>query len=113
MFQRIISQFQAFWEKQTSTQKMVLSSMVLIFVVLVAVLISWATKTSYSVAFSNLSETDAGAIIEQLDSSSIPYQLNGTGTILVPAEKVYEVRLMMAREGLPKAEASDLNYSVK
>ena len=103
MFQRIISQFQAFWEKQTATQKIVLSSMLLIFVVLVAVLVSWATKTSYSVAFSNLSDTDAGAIIEQLDTNGIPYKLNGTGTILVPAEKVYEVRLMMAREGLPES----------
>ena len=72
MFQRIISQFQAFWEKQTATQKIVLSSMLLIFIVLVAVLVSWATKTSYSVAFSNLSDTDAGAIIEQLDTNGIP-----------------------------------------
>ena len=50
-----------------------------------------------------MSEDDAGQIVEKLAAANIPYKLNGTGTILVPEIQVYEVRLQMAREGLPQS----------
>ena len=53
-------------------------------------------------AFSGLSESDAGQIVEKLNEQGTPYQLRGSGTILVPSDKVYEIRLQMAREGLPE-----------
>ncbi len=38
-----------------------------------------------------------------LKSSKIPYRLTGDGTtILVPDAKVYDIRLTMAKEGIPK-----------
>src|SRR5690606_2081378 len=57
---------------------------------------------TYAVAFSGLSEADAGLIVEKLDESGINYQLRNSGTILVPSDQVYDVRLQMAREGLPE-----------
>jgi flagellar M-ring protein FliF len=57
-----------------------------------------------------LSEADAGLIVEQLDALQIPYQLRGAGTILVPSNQVYDVRLRMAREGLP--ETSNVGFEV-
>jgi flagellar M-ring protein FliF len=62
----------------------------------------WASTPQYVVAFNGLSETDAGAIVEQLQSDGTPYQLAEGGQILVQAAQVYEVRLRMARAGLPQ-----------
>jgi flagellar M-ring protein FliF len=78
-------------------------SLLLAAVILVPVLVTWASTPSYAVAFSGLSETDAGQITQQLDQSAIPYQLKGTGTILVPSSQVYSARLKMASAGLPKS----------
>ncbi|MBI9044058.1 MAG: flagellar M-ring protein FliF [Anaerolineaceae bacterium] len=110
MIQRILEQIQAFWERQTSTQKVMLVSGTLIFLVISGVLISWATRTTYGVAFSGLSEEDAGKIVEQLAANNTPYQIRGTGTILVPTDQVYEIRLQMANQGLP--QGSSVGYEL-
>ena len=63
----------------------------------------WANKTRFEPAYSSLSRSDAGAIVEKLKESNTPYRLSGDGTtILVPKDQVYDVRLTMAREGIPK-----------
>ena len=63
---------------------------------------SWVSKPTYSPLFSNLAAKDASAIVDQLNSSGVPYQLSdGGGTILVPQQQVYDLRLKMSGQGLP------------
>jgi flagellar M-ring protein FliF len=65
---------------------------------------AWLTKPSMSPLFANLSATDASAIVDQLDSKGVTYQLtDGGSTILVPADQVYQLRLSAASAGLPAA----------
>ena len=68
-----------------------------------AVLFSrWASTPSYTPMFSNLSGTDANAMVEKLDADGVPYQLADNGaTILVPADVVDSERLAMSGAGLP------------
>jgi flagellar M-ring protein FliF len=80
----------------------------LVFVLLLSVvgfgsLIFWNSKPDYQVLFSNLSPEDAGEIIGKLKEKKILYQLafNGT-TLLVAKDQVYETRLSLANDGLPK-----------
>lgn len=62
----------------------------------------WANQVDYQVLFNNLSPEDGGAIITKLKEGNIPYRVDGNGTvILVPAERVNELRLAMAGDGLP------------
>jgi flagellar M-ring protein FliF len=106
MLTNFASQATNFWQRQKTTQRIILISAVLLLVIVVPTLINWASQPSYSVAFSGLSEEDAGSIIEKLQTQGITYQLKGTGTIMVPADKVYEVRLAMAKDGLPKGSST-------
>jgi flagellar M-ring protein FliF len=99
----IQQQLVSFWNKQTTTQKITLIVLVIAVAVLVPLFLNWATQPTYAVAFSGMSETDAGQVVDKLAASNIPYKLNGTGTILVPQNQVYEVRLQMAKEGLPSS----------
>ncbi|WP_024286296.1 flagellar basal-body MS-ring/collar protein FliF [Cellulomonas sp. KRMCY2] len=65
---------------------------------------AWLTKPSMSPLFANLSATDASAIVDQLDAEGVAYELtDGGSTIMVPAEKVYPMRLAVAAAGLPAA----------
>ena len=71
----------------------------------------WASAPTYTPLFSNLSSTDASAIVDKLNSSGTPYQLtNGGGTIMVPQAQVYDLRLKMSGQGLPSQ--SDTGYSL-
>ncbi|NMB53315.1 MAG: flagellar M-ring protein FliF [Leptolinea sp.] len=101
MLAKITTQATSFWEKQKPTQRVILIAVAVLVVVMVPVLITWATQPTYSVAYSGLDESDAGSIVEQLKTSGIDYKLQGT-TILVQSDKLYDVRLQMANAGLPK-----------
>lgn len=77
--------------------------------VLIAVVVGgtlWARQGDYRVLFSNISERDGGAVIAALEQQNIPYRFSDSGgAILVPSEKVHEVRLRLASQGLPKGGA--------
>ncbi|WP_432506847.1 flagellar basal-body MS-ring/collar protein FliF [Kineococcus arenarius] len=62
----------------------------------------WAATPTYAPLFSNLSGTDASAIVEKLKADGVAYELaDGGTTIMVPQEVVYDERLAMSGEGLP------------
>lgn len=110
MANQIQEQVTTVWKKASSTQKITVISLVVAVVAIAAVLIGWAQKPSYAVAFSDLSDSDSSAIISELDAQGISYQLKGTGTILVPSSQVYSARLAMASAGLP--EDSTVGYEL-
>lgn len=63
----------------------------------------WSTRPEYKVLFSSVNETDGGAIINSLKQMGVPYQYSEDGgAILVPSDRVYETRLQLASQGLPK-----------
>lgn len=63
----------------------------------------WASEPPYGVVFANLSEKDGGQIVAALEQQNVPYKIGGGGTaIMVPADRVHDVRLRLASQGLPK-----------
>jgi len=60
----------------------------------------WGYAPDYQVLYSQLSGADSGAVIDKLREKRVPYKVDGS-TIMVPAEKVYEVRMELAGEGIP------------
>lgn len=65
----------------------------------------WYQTPSYQVLYINLSEKDGGAVINALQQMNIPFKAEGTSAIKVPIDKVYEVRLKLAAQGIPKGSA--------
>ena len=58
----------------------------------------------YRVLFSNVSDADGAGIVAALQQMNVPYQFTeGGGAIMVPQANVYETRLKLAGQGLPKA----------
>lgn len=64
----------------------------------------WSRGPDYKVLYTNVSDRDGGAIIASLAQMNVPYKFaEGGGAILVPADRVPELRLKLASQGLPKA----------
>jgi len=77
-------------------------ALVVLTVVLVA--ISGERKDDFKVLFSNVSDKDGAAIVAALEQMKIAHRFTeGGGAIMVPAESVYDARLKLAAQGLPKA----------
>lgn len=61
-----------------------------------------ATQPDYTVLYSDLSSTDAGAVVQRLKEMKIGYRLDGNVISVTPPSQVHELRLTLASEGLPK-----------
>jgi len=62
----------------------------------------WAQTPDYRVLYGNLADRDGGAVIDALQKQNIPFKTGDGGTIMVPSNMVYEARLKLASQGLPK-----------
>lgn len=75
-------------------------------VALVAVLVALAFSlrgSDYKVLFSQLSEKDGAVVIAKLDQLGVDYKFaDGGGSILVPAARVYELRMKLSAAGVNK-----------
>ncbi|CAN7638989.1 flagellar M-ring protein FliF [Acidovorax sp. Leaf76] len=64
-------------------------------------------QPDYRVLFANLSDKDGGAIVAQLSQMNVPYKYaDGGGAILIPSDRVHDVRLRLATQGLPKGSVT-------
>lgn len=64
-------------------------------------------QPGYKMLFSNVSDKDGGAIVAQLTQMNVPYKYSeGGGAILIPADRVHDVRLKLATQGLPKGSVT-------
>ncbi len=67
----------------------------------------FSRQPDYRVLFSNLSDKDGGAIVAQLSAMNVPYKYTeGGGAIMIPADRIHDVRLKLATQGLPKGAVS-------
>lgn len=67
------------------------------------VLFNWSGRPEYLPLYSQLSAEDAGEVVARLKEQKIPYKLSHDGgTIQIPRENVYDVRLELASQGLPR-----------
>lgn len=99
VLERIINIF----KEMPVSRRIALGLVAMIIVALFTTLFIWTNKTQFKAAYVGLSKEDAAAVVEKLKESNTPYRLAGEGnTILVPEDIVYDVRLIMAREGIPK-----------
>ena len=91
-------------EKLEFKQKIGLAAAGIFLVAMLVVLSVSGSKSDYKVLFSNINEADGSQIIASLTQMNVPYQFTpGGGAILVPEKLVYETRLKLAGQGLPKS----------
>ncbi|MDD5031186.1 MAG: flagellar basal-body MS-ring/collar protein FliF [Rhodoferax sp.] len=84
-------------------QKLRLGLGALLLVVVGIVGLVMGRQAEWRVLYANLADKDGGAIVAQLSQMNVPYQYGAGGSaILVPADKVYDTRLKLASQGLPK-----------
>lgn len=102
-FRSLSEQAKTFWQGLSPGRRVGLPLVVLVllgFVVYAAVVLN---QPKYVPLFTGLSAEDAGQITARLKEANIAYRLaDGGASILVPQEQVYETRLSLATEGLPK-----------
>ncbi|MFQ5588261.1 MAG: flagellar basal-body MS-ring/collar protein FliF [Nitrospiria bacterium] len=70
---------------------------------MLAVIWLWSQEPDFRVLYTNLNSEDAAVVISKFKEMNVPYEFSDDGKSLrVPAERVHELRLLLASEGLPQ-----------
>src|SRR5271154_480561 len=98
-------QLAAIWQQLGLNQRIsVVMATVMVLAGLAAVAF-WSSRVDYSLLYGKLDEGEASKVIAALDEAKVPYQISrGGGSILVPSDKVYQVRMQLASKGIPRGE---------
>ncbi len=97
-----IEQFIAAFGALPASKKVSIVAVLAVLIAGFATMFFWVKTVDYQLLYTNLSSEDAGKIVLKLKEQRIQYELTGGGSaIMVPADKVYELRLSLASEGLP------------
>jgi flagellar M-ring protein FliF len=84
-------------------RKLSLAGLVLLIIALCAIIIIQFRAADSRLLFTNLSSDDTAIVVAWLKEHDIPYRLGSDGkSIRVPSGQVYESRLALADEGLPR-----------
>ena len=102
-FADIPGQFKAIFSSMSSGKIITLFILVAGTIAGLVVLISWSGQPEFMPLYSRLSAEDAGEVVAKLREQKIPYRLSQNGTtVQIPSERIYEVRLDLASQGLPR-----------
>jgi len=63
-------------------------------------LVLWSSEKPYRSVYAGMAEKDAATVVDMLQKEHIPYRLEGGGTVMVPEDQVYRVRLKLAGDGI-------------
>ncbi|HLP76567.1 MAG TPA: flagellar M-ring protein FliF, partial [Candidatus Paceibacterota bacterium] len=93
------------WKQLGVSQRV---SVIAATVVVLAGLVSiafWSSRADYGLLYGKLSDTESAKVIAALDDAKVPYKI-GTGgsSIMIPADKVYLMRMQLAGRGIPQGD---------
>ncbi|MGC9319008.1 MAG: flagellar basal-body MS-ring/collar protein FliF [Armatimonadota bacterium] len=98
----MLGQLRETWESLDRRQQIGLAAMATVVVGTLVAVGVWAMRPTWAVLYSDLSPQDAQAVVEQLKKQGVAHRLvSGGSAVQVPQQRLYELRLQLAGEGLP------------
>lgn len=88
------------WSDSSASQRIMVGGLAATLILIFFLLVFWISRPEYAVLYDRLSQEDASRVSTSLQNGNVPYRLEDSGqTILVPVNRVHELRLHIAGEG--------------
>ncbi|MEK7781172.1 MAG: flagellar basal-body MS-ring/collar protein FliF [Verrucomicrobiota bacterium] len=102
---QIGSQLQNIWKQLGGGQRLTIVVTALAVILGLSGLVFWSARPDYALLYGRLDDAEAAKVIAALGESNVPYQTSrGGGAIMVPSDKVHQVRMQLAAKGIPRGE---------
>ncbi len=77
-------------------------------------LVQWSMAPDYVALFGEMTPSSTNEVVRSLEENGTRYKVDHrTGLVSVPAEKLHEIRLKLASDGLPKSDGSGFDMLYK
>ncbi|MGD1083316.1 MAG: flagellar basal-body MS-ring/collar protein FliF [Verrucomicrobiota bacterium] len=102
---QLLQQLAGIWKQLGVNQRISITITSLAVLAGLAGVAIWSSRTEFSLLYGKLDQEESSKVIAALDEAKVPYQIGGGGdTIMVPADKVYQMRMQLAGKGIPRGE---------
>lgn len=102
---QIGNQLQNIWKQLGGGQRLTIITTALAVIVGLSALVMWSSRPDYALLYGRLDDGEAAKVIQALGEVNVPYKTGrGGGSILVPSDKVHQVRMQLAAKGIPRGE---------
>lgn len=103
----LFNQLLKLYERLNKKQKIVIVGGIVLVVLFLSYFVVFSinqrnANSNYAVLFEGLTPNDNALVIQHLQTNSIPYKIPKEDTILVPKDVVYEQRIALSSNGIPK-----------
>ncbi len=98
-----LSQLRKMYDDLSVRQKVISAAVVVGVLAGFVALFLFINTPTYKVLYTDLDQKDAGEIVQWLQKKGISYKVSQGGSVIkVPEDKVYDIRLALASQGLPR-----------
>lgn len=103
----LFNQLLKLYERLNKKQKIVIVGGIVLVVLFLSYFVVFSinqrnANSNYAVLFEGLTPNDNALVIQHLQTNNIPYKIPKEDTILVPKDVVYEQRIALSSNGIPK-----------
>ncbi len=100
----IVNSLRRIFSELTIAQRAGVAAAGVVVILAVIAFVGWVSTPSYTVLYSNIDDAQLADVIDALEADSVPYKLEAGGRrILVPRNRVYQVRASLASSGIQGA----------
>lgn len=93
------------WRQLGTAQRLSVLSATLVLMVALGGLAFWSSRADYGLLYGKLGDAESAKVIAALDDAKVPYKVgSGGSSIMVPADKVYTMRMQLAARGIPRGD---------
>ncbi|HXB60224.1 MAG TPA: flagellar basal-body MS-ring/collar protein FliF [Candidatus Acidoferrales bacterium] len=100
---KLLNQLRGIWSQLGASQRVSVAAATFVLVAGLTALSLWSSRADYGLLYGGLSDSEAAKVIAALDDSKVSYK-TGNGSIYVPADKIYTLRMQLAGRGIPSGD---------
>src|SRR6185369_2663689 len=99
------AQLRDIWMQLGNAQRLSVVCATFVLLAGLGTLAFWSSRADYGLLYGRLSDSEASKVIAALDDAKVPYKISaGGGSIMIPADKVYQMRMQLAGRGIPAGD---------
>jgi flagellar M-ring protein FliF len=97
------AQLRDIWKELGAAQRVSVLAATFVLLAGLGALAFWSSRADYGLLYGRLSDAEAAKVISALDDAKVPYKVS-SGSIMVPSDKVYTMRMQLAGKGIPRGD---------
>ena len=102
---KLFAQLRIIWSQLGASQRLSVAAASFVLMAGLGAMAFWSSRADYGLLYGGLSDSEASKVISALDDAKVPYKVgSGGGSILVPQDKIYTMRMQLAGNGIAQVE---------